>query len=300
MGWSFGLRSSLRIATIALPLAACNMPHAAADAPPETPEQFAAEHPTTPETTPEPSDQVLATPQRKDTHFAHETDQEYQKGLARMMVAAPAAGIRTVTSFYNVGYLAGMQEAAEYQDVLDGGVKETACLVGFRLVMAYFENAPAVPTIEETCAKLGHLESKSTPQGPRFAETQLFAAKTAAEGAADLGGVGPMHIQLLTRVNAVGYHMGFAHEWESRDHRSKAKEIAQAQCERAYRYGVEHGWFRRDVPAAAADAVTQGCAAEGDRHASKTGEDQRCLLNGVSDYDVVASGCQTGPSPSGH
>jgi hypothetical protein len=29
----------------ALPLAACNMPHAAADAPPETAEQFAAEHP---------------------------------------------------------------------------------------------------------------------------------------------------------------------------------------------------------------------------------------------------------------
>jgi hypothetical protein len=195
---------------------------ACASTPPNAPSE--RETTSAPETLQAPAEEVRQSAQP----FKHESDTEYENGLASLMSWATALGASRVTSAYRVGYMAGLYEARDYQAFSDGEIRGMACHTGFAVVKEYFPEYSA-PFSEAEVARIHEVcENKipeARPGGAGFSKWRLKVAQWATESSQD-----PREVKALITVYNVGYNMGFAHAWEAVDHETHVEKITEERC----------------------------------------------------------------------
>ena len=213
--------------------------------------------------------------------FEHESDTEYQNGLAAMMSMAPVLGAKLVTSAFRIGYVTGLEEAGAYQRFVDGQIGSLGCMRGFAAVADYAPPTEAdVEKIEGACR---NKEPEAKMQGARFSELRLKEAQWAGEHLSD-----PREVKALITIYSVGYNMGFAHKWETVDQEAHVERVAGEQCNVV----VQHIQLSADQISAAASKCHNRARDVRDEYGHKL----KCMLatkemNGDLSGEAKKAGC---------
>src|ERR1700722_10180950 len=198
--------------------------------------------------------------------FPHESDTEYQNGLAHLMFTAPMLGPSAVTSAFRVGYLVGLQEGSDYESFLDGKFGEVGCLKGYAVARDNLSTATEgdAAAINSTCT---NRIPTAQSQGPLFSKWRLKEAEWAGQHLSD-----PQEIDTLITIYVVGYNMGFAHQWEIVDHEVHVEQVVKGRCSQVVQT------IQPPLPPERSTAAIAICEDAGHALRAQFGKGLRCFL----------------------
>lgn len=149
--------------------------------------------------------------------FDHESDVEYQNGLAKVLEWSPALnGPKLITAVYTGGYQLGLLEAEDYQSFVDGMVSGLGCSYGFAALRGIASRA------DDLCP---NSRAEARPQGRLYSKGRLLNAQLSAKTFQD-----SRQIEIIGAVYRIGYNMGFAHRWEAVDQATRVERLVKDRC----------------------------------------------------------------------